>query len=100
MYSSCPANACFCSQSWFLGTRRQDQVGHITALLQFFPLGSFWRKVLLANEKRRFLDPIQLFSQKKLLPKGGKSVASRGFLGRVGGEQAVVPPVNGKSYLG
>ena len=50
------------------------------------------RKFLHNKEKTRSLSPIHLFSLKNLPSKTGKSVASREFLGKVVGEQAVVPP--------
>ena len=52
------------------------------------------------KEKEQFDRLIHLFSPRKLLSRTGKSVASREFLGKVVRERAVVPPINGNSYLG
>ncbi len=59
-----------------------------------------FRKALFVNKKSHFLALAHLFSPKNLPFRTSKSVASREFLGKVVEEQAVVPPINGNSYLG
>jgi len=61
-------------------------------IIPFFFQGSDRRKLFHTNEKTRFFNLTHLFSLKNLPIRTGKSVASREFLGRVVGEQAVVPP--------